>query len=206
MKKIIVSLFVLALIGCYSVRVWSINQNVPLPPVYTYKIGEEVAIENDIFLDAYENMNGYTVTVDEATILSIDDFIDKYDAYNRLEEWEGDITEMVYDLTITIKNTNVMDDPLDDFNGMQLIHYNLIATNFTLSYNSELFQMANPDLAELDMMSSFKLRPESEMQLHVPFPFSPNSQLKSSVETIKNNDLYLYVSLYPNEKRILIHE
>lgn len=204
MKKIIASLFVLALIGCYSVRVWSINQNVPLPPVYTYKIGEEVAIENDIFLDDFENMNGYTVTVDEATILSIDDFIAKYDAYTRIEEWqssewEEDITEMVYDLTITIKNTNVMDDPLDDFNGMQLIHYNLIATNFTISYSSELFQMANPDLVELDMMSSFKLRPESEMQLHVPFPFSPNSQLK-------NDDLYLYVSLYPNEKRILIHE
>lgn len=208
MKKIVISLLSIVLLIGVGVRIWYVNKDVDLPPVHTFKIGEEVAIEQNIFLDDFENMDGYTVTVNDAKILSYEEFLAKYHYEDNKDDplFEVDdifYPEMVYDLHLTIKNTNKTDDP-NEHQGINFINYNLVATDFLLQISDQLYDLANPDL-EGGLEAGFRLRPESEMDFHLPFYFTPSSIIDPiQVDDIMNDHLYLPVSLYPNVKRILI--
>ncbi|MBM7542283.1 DUF5028 domain-containing protein [Amphibacillus cookii] len=208
MKKILlVLLYAILLIGL-SIRIWYINKDVTVPPVSLFEIGEEVAIEKDIFLDEFENMDGYTVTVNSAEIIPYETFLAKYD-YQEDEEnplfEESDMTfpEMVYDLHLTIKNTNTIDNP-EKHSGINFINYQLMGTDFSLQISDPLYMIANPDL-EGKVADGFRLRPETEMDFHLPFYFAPSSIVERvEVEDIKEDNVYLTVSLYPTAKQILI--
>jgi len=134
MKRILTGLLCTALLIGIGVRIWHVNKDIDLPPVHTFEIGEEVAIERDIFLDDFENMEGYTVTVNNAEIISYEEFLVKYD-YQESETdplfEEGDMTfpEMVYDLHLTIKNTNLTEEP-NEHKGINFLNYRLTGTDF----------------------------------------------------------------------------
>ncbi|SDZ68263.1 protein of unknown function [Evansella caseinilytica] len=208
MKKIALLLITIALLAGVGIRIWYVNKDVDLPPIYTVQMGEEVAIEQDIFLDAFENMDGYTVTVNQAEILSYEDFLAKYHYTDKendplFEEDDSHYPEMVYDLHVTIKNKNHTEDPTEH-SGINFIFYKLVGTNFSLQINSELYSVANPDL-EAEMNDGFRLRPKTEMDFHLPFYFAPSSKMFAiQTEDILNDQVYLVVSLHPNVKRILI--
>lgn len=208
MKKILIALLCTTLLVGISVRIWYVNKDIDLPPVLKFEMGEEVAIERDIFLDDYENMDGYTVTVKNAEIVSYENFLEKYD-YQESEDdslfEEGDMAfpEMVYDLHLTIKNTNLTEEP-NERKGINFLNYRLTGTDFLLQISDPLYMIANPDL-KTEIFEGFRLRPDSEMDFHLPFYFAPSSILeKIQVEDILNDDVYLAVSLYPNQKQILI--
>lgn len=56
-------------------------------------------------------------------------------------------------------------------------------------------------------MMSFRLRPESEMRFHLPFYFAPGSPAESvSEETVRDANLQLVLSFYPEQRQILIDE
>lgn len=208
MKKILVVLLCFALFVGIGIRIWTINKDVNLPPVHTFEMGEEVAIEQNIFLDGFENMEGYTVTVKNAEIVSYDEFLEKYH-YQESEEnplfEEDDLNfpEMVYDLHLTIKNTNLTED-LNEQKGISFLNYHLVGTDFSLQISDPLYRIANPNL-KTEIVEGFRLRPDSEMDFHLPFYFSPSSIIERiQVEDIMNDHVYLVVSLYPNQKQILI--
>lgn len=208
MKKILIVLLSITLFVSIAVRVWIINKDIDLPPVHTFGIGEEVSLEQNIFLDDYENMDGYTVTVNHAEIVSYDEFLKKYNYQESkntplFEENDISFPEMVYDLHLTIKNTNTTDNP-DKYNGINFLNYQLIGTNFLLQISDPLYMVANPNL-EAKISEGFRLRPNSELDFHLPFYFAPSSNMERiQIEDIMNDKVYLVVSLYPNEKKILI--
>ncbi|WP_062105419.1 DUF5028 domain-containing protein [Bacillus niameyensis] len=208
MKKILIGIVSIVLLVIVGVRIWYVNKDVDIAPVYTYKMGEEVAIEEDFFLDDYEDMNGYTVTVNNAEIMSYEEFLAKYQ-YEESEDSplfeDGDMLfpEMVYELHLTVKNTNPTEDIYDD-SGIAFLNYHLTGTDFLLQISRQLYEVAQPNL-EVNMMMSFRLRPETEMDFYLPFYFQPSAKsMPIQVEDIMNDDLYLVVSKYPNAKRILI--
>lgn len=210
MKRSIFVIGGVLVIAFVIVRIWNVNQAIDIPPIHIFNMKEEVAIERDKFLDDYENMDGYTVTVKEAEIIPYDEYLRKYDyeedSDKRLFEPDDfSFPEMIYDLHVTIKNTNRTDNPNEE-SGIAFLNYHLIGTDFLLQINSELYGIANPKMADLDnYLMSFRLRPDSEMDFHLPFYFSPSSIFTPiQVNAIKKDDVYLTVSKYPNAKLILI--
>ncbi|UOQ83743.1 DUF5028 domain-containing protein [Gracilibacillus salinarum] len=208
MKKLFLGFLCLALTVGVGIRIWNVNKDVELPPVHTFKMSEEVAIEDNIFLDDFENMDGYTVTVNDAEIIPYEAYLAKYqyqdDPDNPLFAEEDFLfPEMVYDIDITVKNTKKTDNPKEQ-SGINFIHYYLIGTDFELQISDELYRVGNPDL-ETGMTDGFRLRPETEMNFHLPFYFSPSAIAGPlQVKDITSDDIYLVVSLYPHVNQILI--
>lgn len=208
MKKLLISLLSVSLFVGIGVRIWYVNKDIDLPPVHTFEIGEEVPIEQNIFLDDFENMDGYTVTVNNAEIVSYDEFLAKYhyqesDDSPLFEEDDMNFPEMVYDLHLTIKNTNLTED-LTEHKGINFLNYHLTGTDFLLQISEPLYMIANPNL-KTEIFEGFRLRSETEMDFHLPFYFAPSSIMERiQVEDILNDNVYLVVSLYPNQKQILI--
>lgn len=209
MKKVLVGLVSFILLAVVGVRIWYVNKDIDLPPVHTFKMGEEVAIEKDIFLDDVENMDGYTITVNSAEIISYEEFLSKYQ-YEESKDvplFKKDhalFPEMVYDLHVTVKNTNTPEEDPDDDSSFGFVKYHLIGANFLLQISRELNEVATPALRD-NFMMSFRLRHGTEMDFHLPFYFQPSSIMDPiQIEDIMKDQVYLVVSLYPNVKRILI--
>lgn len=208
MKKLIIISLVLILSIFIGIRIWQVNKDIDLPTVHSFQMGEEVAIEQNIFLDSFENMDGYTVTVNDAEIISYDQFLIKYnyqeDKNNPLfESNDLNFPEMIYDLHLTIKNTNTSEKP-NEHKGINFVNYQLIGTNFLLQISNPMYMIANPDLNG-ELFEGFQLRPASEMDFQLPFYFGPSSIIdKIQVQDILDDDVYLVISLFPEQKQILI--
>ncbi|UJW58022.1 DUF5028 domain-containing protein [Bacillus sp. A116_S68] len=208
MKKKAITLIIISLLTGIGARIWYVNKEVDIPPLATFQMGEEVAIEKDFFLDDFENMDGYTVAVNKAEIIPYQEFLAKYNYIDDedaplFEEDNIHYPEMVYDLQLTIKNTNKTDD-LTEHSGINFINYHLTGTDFLMQINDQLYSIANPEL-EAGMTEGFRLRPESEMDFNLPFFFAPSTNvLPIQTKAVLNDEVYLVVSLYPNVKRILI--
>ena len=149
-------------------------------------------------------MNGYSVTAESARIMTYEDYLKKY-GYN--EEEDGVLfeeenmlrPEMIYEVDILVKNHNKEDNTGC---GISYSDYKLTASDFMLSVSSPLYWIANQNL-----MMSFRLRPESEMRFHLPFYFAPESPAESvSEEAVRDADLQLVLSLYPEQRQIRIDE
>ncbi|WP_163581538.1 DUF5028 domain-containing protein [Gracilibacillus saliphilus] len=151
-------------------------------------------------------MNGYTVTVNSAEILSYQAYISKYnlsknDVTSLFENLDMSFPEMIYDVELTITNTNISDNE-EEHSGINFIHYHLNGTDFSLQISDPLYLITN-DAGNL--MDGFRLRPKTEMGFHLPF-YYPTSTVSDSLQTdaVLNDEVYLVVSLYPTVKQILI--
>ncbi|MCJ7839337.1 DUF5028 domain-containing protein [Lederbergia sp. NSJ-179] len=209
MKKILIGFLSVVILVIVGIRIWYVNKDVDHPPVHTFNMGEEVAIEEDIFLDDTENSDGYTITVHRGEMMSYEEFLAKYHYQNSassplFEEGDSSFPEMVYELHVTVKNTNTIEDDPNDETSFGFFDYHLVGTDFLLQISRELNEIANPALKDNEMMS-FRLRPETEMDFHLPYYFAPSSKIEPiEVKDIRKDHIYLVVSLYPNVKRILI--
>lgn len=74
MKKKLIIVFSVVLAICWGGRFYIINKDVDAPIVQVFAKGEQVAVEKDFFDYAEESMDGYTVTVLDAELLSVHDF------------------------------------------------------------------------------------------------------------------------------------
>ena len=193
--------------GVIAVRILYVNRGISYPPVQEYAMGEDVPLENNIMTDDYENMMGYSVAVNEAVILSYDEFLKKY---HYSEKTDGQLfqkdeltyPEMVYDLKVVIKNNNTED--FED-RGIDFRMYRLTALDFQLQISDTLYAVANPSMENGEM--TFRLLPKDEMEFHLPFYFTPSSPLEPiKTEELQNTNLCLPVCYFPEQKQICIKE
>lgn len=209
MKKILL-LILVGIAGVFTaVRITAINKNIHYSEIREYSMHEEVPISENIFMDSFENMDGYSVTVNEAEIYTYDEFLEKfnYDENTRgvlCERSSMSFPEMVCNLNVTVRNNNSeAEDSKDKF--MDFKHYTLYSIDFLLQISSPLYVIANPDLE--DGMTAFRLRPESEMDFNLPFYFTPSGKAEPlQIEDVLNGGLYLPVSMYPEQRQILIED
>ncbi|MGN1313593.1 MAG: hypothetical protein ACI4VG_01105 [Lachnospiraceae bacterium] len=95
---VIISVLLLLFIGWKRYRI--VNYTIQSPEIRTFQLGEEVEMEKDILINY--TMEGYSITVTAAEILTYDEFLDKY----LLEDEYSYVPEKIYDVEVILKNSN----------------------------------------------------------------------------------------------------
>ena len=116
MKKVIFGIAAIALGVLVVIRIESVNKNITYPEIKEYGMQEEAPIGDNIFMEDYEKMDGYSVTAEEVELLTYDEFLEKFqydeEAQGQLYEKDDMVyPEMVYNVKVKIKNNNKEDDP-----------------------------------------------------------------------------------------------
>lgn len=198
----IAALVILAAIG---IRIYTVNKNVQVTEKQFYEMGDEVDIGDNIFWYG-EKANGYSVTVNSAKLMSFNEFVTKHELTNVENIFSGEAgmdqkyPEMIVDVEITIKNSNLVDT--GDLTGIMAGEYRLIDGDCRLSRDLRLFALCNPTVGTNPYIL---LRPDSEMQIVIPFGFSPDDDVWPIPEKrVRNGEFFLAVSLYPVQKNIRV--
>ena len=116
MKKVIFGIAAIALGVLVVIRIESVNKNITYPEIKEYGMQEKAPIGDNIFMEDYEKMDGYSVTAEEVELLTYDEFLEKFqydeEAQGQLYEKDDMVyPEMVYNVKVKIKNNNKEDDP-----------------------------------------------------------------------------------------------
>ncbi len=202
-KKLLI-IGVLILVTGIGIRIWYVNKNTVYPEVEFYNMQEYIPVENDIFWND-ENAKGYSIKVNSAKIMSLDEFVSEHGLENlenafTEEAISSEYPEMIVDVKITIKNSNLID--MGDLTGAFVAEYRLIDKDCRISRDPRLFAMCNPTVGTA---SNVLIRPDSEMEIDIPFGFSPNDKVWPIPEKrIRDGKFSLAVSLYPVRKVINI--
>ncbi len=213
MKKRIIGALAVLVCACLVLRIRAVNGDVREPEIVNYEMGQEAAIGENIFLDSYEDMNGYSVTVESAHILTYDEFMEKHKDSIEASLEEGDslpdkdsqvFPEMVYEVNILVRNGGTEEK---EECGLAFMNYNLTATDFILQISDSLYWLVNP--GEPTMFMDFRLRPQTSMEFCLPFFFSPSSNasgpgLGLTEDEVRRAEMYLPVSLDPQQIQIRI--
>lgn len=193
MKKILIILAALVLSIGWGIRFYTVNKDVDAPVIQVYSKGEEVPIGEDFFNYASEDMDGYTVTVLDAELLPVGDFLQKYNAEDQAENL-GLFTDYIYTVRISVANRH---NPYTGEKGVALQQYVLHGTDYVLSLEDTCYQNANPDMPG----ASFSLREGTDMELTLTFDVISKS---TSVQHILDDSPKLMITQYPHQKMISI--
>lgn len=180
-NKLIAIILLLVIIIIYIVRVVYINTHNLAPKNVSYKIGDVVDLNNDYFDNSLEKMDGYSISVLNTDIISINDFMQKYNGYNN--EMNADY---MYLLNVEFRN---IDNDYGTNAGIDLGQYILQESSYINFIDREAFSLING----FDNIK-FALRRNSKKELIIPFHID--------IKKLKNGNPKLVVSLYPNKKTI----
>lgn len=178
------------IIIAYIVRVVHINSDNISPDIITYKLGDEVPIEDDYFNSSDEKMNGYTIKVLDTEIISMEKFQTEHSSF--ISDLQA---ENIFLVKVLVRN---VDNTLESNAGINFGHY-LIQEG---SYINMLNRDAYPFVNKFNSLS-FSLRCDSEMEFILPFNI--DSQY-IDVEKLKSGESTLVVSLYPHKKVIELND
>lgn len=187
-KRMIIALSIITLLS-YVTRVIYINNNSFAPEIKTYKIGDEVLIENDFFDRSTEKMDGYSVTVLGTEMISVDKFQLKYSDYEN-----GLNADSIYLVRVLFKN---IDNTLGVNSGINLGQYMIQHGSYINYVDREAYGLIN----KFDSLS-FCLRTNSEKEFILPFDI--NSRYIDE-GTLQSWNTTLVVSLYPHKKVIILN-
>lgn len=193
-KKSIGIVLTVVLIFAWGIRFYFVNQDIDIADVRVFQKGVEVPIEKDFFYNSEEDMDGYTVTVLDAELRSVDDFLNDYDASDQMELL-GNFTEYIYVVRVSIGNQY---NAFVNEKGISLRSYNLKGTDYILSLEDICYQIANPDMPG----TSFSLQQGTSMELILPFAVLPEL---TSRKHLQEDPPKLVISLYPQQKLIELY-
>lgn len=194
MKKILLISLMAILIFAWGIRFYLVNQDIDIPIVQVFPKGTEVPIENDFFIGSDEDIDGYTVTVWDAELVSVEDFLQHYNASEQAESL-GNFTDYIYMVKVSISN---QDNPFVNEKGINVGLYYLKGTDYVLSLDDICYQLANPDMPG----TSFSLRQQTSMELILPFSVMSS---QTSRKHVVNDPPKLQISLYPHQKLIELY-
>lgn len=162
-KKAAVLILAILIVAAWTVRFLHINSDTKDAKIEVHDMGETVAIEDNYFTESIEMMNGYEVTVNEAEVLELDEYLERYGI--KEEDIEDDFirekVKRVYDVHLTIRNKDNTEG------GIYFPDYILQGIDQYTSINYELYKLSNPEVAGGEM--SIALVTDSEMNFHLPF-------------------------------------
>ena len=194
MKKILLISLTAVLIIAWGARFYIVNKDIDTSIVQLFPKGTEVPIEKDFFINSDEDMDGYTVTVLDAELMSVEDFLQRYHAEEQTEML-GNFTDYIYTVRVSVGNH---DNPFLNEKGINLQYYYLEGTDYVLSLEDICYQIANPDMPG----TSFSLRQETSMELVLPFSVMSS---QTSRKHVLEDAPKLLVSLYPHQKLIELY-
>lgn len=194
MKKIIALVLAVLLGAGWGVRFYWVNHNAEQTVVRSFPKGTAVPFEKDFFDDANANAEGYTTKVLDASLVPAMDFLKSHNAADQTDLLDSH-TDYVYAVRVLFANQNSTNKEMQ---GIGLRQYGLKGTNYILSFDEGLYQLANPKMPG----SSFSLRPHTEMEVVLAF------DLISAVdpyELVRNNPPQLQISQYPTQKLLALY-
>lgn len=189
-KIMIAVLAGLAAVALYGMRVSQVNTQMGDSSVEYYGKNTSVAFEDDVLMDY--PMKGYTISVQQADILTYEEFNEKYDNKDKM----SDPPEKVYDVEVVIKNVDAGSDT-----GIELSAFSIEGTGVYASVLSLLYETANP---ELEGVTGIALTPGKEMTFHLPFALFSYSFRESIWNDLEEFPMYLVATLYPTKKMICL--
>lgn len=186
----IVSICIIAflLVLAYALRYHEVNQKLKAAPVQEYAIGEEVKMEEDILINY--TMEGYTIRVDQAEILSYEEFLKKYN----VEDEYTYVPDKVYDVQVTLRNIDANDET-----GINLSEFYVQGVAVCAGLNTNLLDQVNP---QLKGMFEIALRKDSEITIHMPFGLYEENFKKSVWNNLDDFDMNFVATLYPTKKNV----
>lgn len=193
MKKIILPAVILLLAAGWGARVYSVNADLDLPKKMVYPLGDIVPIEHDYFDYESEDMDGYSVQVLRSELVTAEEFLDRYNAGERLSEL-GPYTDYVYAVEITVTNSS---NPYVNEKGIALLLYNLVGKNYILSIDDVCFGMANPHMPGL----SFSLQQNASKTILLPFIVMG---WQNDYNDLLETPPMLQITQYPHQKMLEI--
>lgn len=189
-KKIVIGVLLVLLTFAYVVRYKAINQEIQEAPIEEYHMGEEVEMQKNILINY--TMEGYSIKVNQAEVLSYESFLNKYQAKDEYSY----PPDKVYDVEVTLKNNNA-----DKETGINLTEFYVQGLAVCAGVETNLCDIANPDL---DGAYAIALRENSEMTIHLPFGLYEESFRRNIWEDLEDFDMYLVATLYPVKKVIYL--
>lgn len=193
MKKIILPAVILLLAAGWGARVHSVNADLDLPQKTVYPLGDIVPVEHDYFDYESEDMDGYSVQVLRSELVTAEEFLDRYNAGERLSEL-GPYSDYVYAVEITVTNSS---NPYVNEKGIALLLYNLVGKNYILSIDDVCFGMANPHMPGL----SFSLQQNASKTILLPFIVMG---WQNDYNDLLENPPMLQITQYPHQKMLEI--
>ena len=193
MKKFVLPAVVFLLILGWAVRVYSVNTDLDLPQKIVYPLGETVPVEKDYFDYAFEDMDGYSVQVLRSELVGAKEFLDRYNAIDRLPEL-GPYSDYVYAVEITVTNTG---NPYTNEKGIALLLYNLVGKNYILSIDNICFAVSNPHMPGL----SFSLQQNASKTILLPFIVMG---WQNDYNDLLEDPPMLQITQYPHQKMLEI--
>lgn len=194
MKKIVIIFLTIVLICAWSAGFYLVNRDIDLPVVQVFPKGEKVPVEKDFFVYSDEGMDGYNVTVLDAKLVSVEDFLQSYDAGEQAENI-GIFTDYIYMVRVSFGN---QDNPFVNEKGIDLQVYYLRGTDYVLSLEDTCYRIANAHMPG----TSFSLRQGTDMELILPFSVMSS---QTSRNHILEDPPKLQISLYPHQKLIELY-
>lgn len=190
-RKYLICVVVLILAALYSYRVYMVNARAERIPCQVYEMGETVPLGNNICF-TYP-MDGYSVKVLAADVLTNDEFLEKYDG--KKENFPAyDMMQQIYDIELEISNEDNTDT------GIDLYGWYIQKDAALASFDAVYYREANKDKGYVD--TAIAVRPHTSVTLHAVFPLPKLNFKKRDYRDPERMDMDLVVTLYPEKKVI----
>ncbi len=202
-KKSVLSLIILCTFICLTIWLFAFYQASRKSFIIQDEVhpcGKVVSIGNNYFVSPDENPEGYSLSVTNTEIMTLEDYFESCNQDVDLIPTIYDNSELtpdyVYVVELTIQN-------IDNENGViYLQHYSLFRSSLYLYIDYDLLSLYNPKLRDAGKV---RLKRGTEKTLKLPFVPDGASLLRNRSKVnrmMKNQHFYLYVSEFP--KRILL--
>lgn len=185
-KIISIGIIGVLLVMAYAQRYRFVNQKLKAAPVKEYSIGEEVKMEQDILINY--TMEGYSISVNQAEVLSYKDFLKKYNA----EDEYSYVPDKIYDVEVTLRNIDANDET-----GVNLSEFYVQGVAVCAGLDTNLLAQANPDL---NGMYAIALRKDSSITIHMPFGLYEENFKKDVWNNLNDFNMNFVATLYPTKK------
>lgn len=192
MKKFIIIGCSLVLMLLWGFRIVDVSREATVAEEEIYDFNEDVDLGKNYFHSSEEIAEGYTITVLDSEILTLEDYTGKYDfdpSYINPDVNSSFPVTHIYEVRVKLKN--VANDHAGE-QGIDFSQYALLGVDYRLGLEYDAYAISNPTM-EGSLGVSVKKGDEFEFVL--PFAIRNYSGL---MKHILNNDTpFLQVTQYP---------
>lgn len=202
-KKLIAAALIIFLSIFWGMSYHRANQSPFQVPTENYPKGSQVDIGMNFFDGTSENPVGYKLQVCSSAVKTYSEMLKELGQDNNavplIDEYGYPRPDYVYDVELKVNN----DDNTDGY--VVISRYMLVDRALVLEMDYALWGMLFPDAQGA---AAIKLKPGTEMTIHIPFvPSARSTRLykDSTNSRMKSDDFSLCISEYPVRKLLEIN-
>lgn len=198
MKSKILVFLVFLILFAGGLRIYRVNQECKIPEPMEYSKGVTIELGNNTLFNG--NLDGYSIQVTQADILTIEEYQARYQSENPDFVVENllNLPDKVYDVTVIAENNGA-----ESASGIDFANFYLQNHSYYTDLHTGLYEFSNPK-AQGNLMIA--LRNDSFMEFHLPFNLTRERLTDGIWKDLEMYPLSMVVSLYPQKKTIHLLE